>query len=156
MYTSRFLWQWMFDRRFSVSIKHLRVLTENLPKRESVWRKDRSFWSFGGSSRLKESSLDIWSGSAKQVRLIVSFNTWDVSIVLQNQQSLIESSTYFFFFGCRGGVTGGGGWDSRGEVPAGCRMVQEDTEPFRWDLSFMSLPRALWIHLFEPFWCKYS
>lgn len=36
---------------------------------------------------------------------------------------------------CRGGVTGGGGWDCRGEVPAGWCMVQEETEPSRWERS---------------------
>lgn len=45
------------------------VSTENLPKRENVWRRGRSSWSFGGSNRLRGNWLGTWSGSAKQVSL---------------------------------------------------------------------------------------
>lgn len=41
----------------------------NLPRRESVWRKGRSSWSYAGNSRLRESWLATWSGSARQVSL---------------------------------------------------------------------------------------
>lgn len=41
--------------------------TESLPKRESVWRRGRSSWSFEGSNKLRESSPDTWNGSAKPV-----------------------------------------------------------------------------------------
>lgn len=58
----------------------LYVFTENLPKRESAWRRGRSSWSFGGSSRSRESSPDTWSGSAKQVRLI-SETVWELACV---------------------------------------------------------------------------
>lgn len=50
-----------------VHISNMCMSTENLPKRESVWRRDRSSWSFGGSNRSRESWLGTWSGSAKQV-----------------------------------------------------------------------------------------
>lgn len=50
-------------------VSNMCVSTENSPKRESVWRRGRSSWSFGGSNRLRGSWLGTWSGSAKQVSL---------------------------------------------------------------------------------------
>lgn len=58
-----------------------------------------------------------------------------VFVVLENHDKLIESpsllSFCLSFSHCRGGVAGGGGWDCRGEVPAGRCVVQEETEPSR-------------------------
>lgn len=74
------------------------VSTENLPKRGSVWRRGRSSWNFGGSSRSRESSPGTWSGSAKQVRLISQNSVGPalcvcvcVLLVFQNPKKLTES-----------------------------------------------------------------
>ncbi len=45
------------------------LILGNLPKKESEWRRGRSFWSFADSSRLRESSPDTWNGYARQVSI---------------------------------------------------------------------------------------
>jgi len=77
------------------SFQNFCLVLGSLPKKENEWRRGRSSWSSADSSRLRESSLDTWSGSARQVGINVTFLCYVIGFPFNTSQQCIEICNFW-------------------------------------------------------------